>query len=371
MSEPLLIQPVSQRDSRWANIILGFSSTTIGGYGCTITCLTMFLNYLGLRITPAEVNQRLKDGGGYAAPASNPTQKNLLVWAKLPEIFTEVKLKFVYRHYSYDNAIVSAQIDKGFPVLVEVDFDGTDRQDDRHWVLYKGGQKMNDPWPVEPSERPTTAYKAIGCTILEGERVSMAEEMMQIAKSLFTKLVGNSTKWDQTVKYLELPTDPSTTSFEEVQRVIGGFKSRVTDLQNQLNTTKAELTNREEQVGRLKDQLLNEEKLRNELQIKLNSALKINGDTTGVYQGQITALQSQVDELAKAKGQLNIDLTAAQQSSKDWQTKYNDLLSTHTAAHITLADAVWILVKSFFGWAKNVQLKKTDDFDITKLQLPE
>lgn len=190
---------------------------------------------------------------------------------------------------------------------------------------------------------------------------TMPDETMTIEKNLFSKLVGNSGKWDQTVKYVELPTDPSLTPFEDVQRVIGGYKARGTDLQNQVNNSKSQLDNVTEQVGRLKDQLANELKLREDLQIRLNQATKVGGDTASIYEGRINTLQKQVDDLAKEKGKLNNDLTAAQQSAKQWQDKYTELLSTHAAAHVTLSDAVLILVKSFFGWAKNVQLKKTED----------
>lgn len=200
--------------------------------------------------------------------------------------------------------------------------------------------------------------------------VVMPTNQMTVDQDLFGKVVGNSSKWDSTVKYLELPNDPATTPFEDVQRVIAGFKSRGTDLQNQLTTALAELKNREEQVGRLKAQLtdgsnVNSALLTNEIEMRKKAEEKV-----GVLMGQITALQGQVNEEAKAKGQLNLDLAAANQKAADWESKYKELLNNHAASTITLSDAVIILVRSFFGWAKNVQLKKTEDIDLSKLGIP-
>lgn len=50
----------SQKDPLWASKKLGTCSVTIGGYGCFITCLAMMCDK-----RPDEVNQLLKDNGGY------------------------------------------------------------------------------------------------------------------------------------------------------------------------------------------------------------------------------------------------------------------------------------------------------------------
>ena len=54
-----MIQPLNQRDARWKDIKLGFGNTTIGGYGCTITCVAMLAG-----LTPDDVNARLKNVNG-------------------------------------------------------------------------------------------------------------------------------------------------------------------------------------------------------------------------------------------------------------------------------------------------------------------
>lgn len=132
----------SQRDARWRDIKLGTSNVTIGGYGCTITCLSMLAN-----LTPDVVNAKMTMSGGYA-------NGNLVNWTKIKGIIPTLELE--WRGYTYDNNAVKSAISRYGGCLVEVDFDGTERTDDRHWVVFKGNQKMWDPWTG--TERPTSTY---------------------------------------------------------------------------------------------------------------------------------------------------------------------------------------------------------------------
>lgn len=116
----------SQRDKRWKDIKLGTSDTTIGGYGCTITCISMIIG-----TTPDVANERLKAVNGYA-------QGNLVIWDKLAEAFPGIKIK---RVWSYDNVDVLANVPN---VLVEVD--GKPIGGYRHWVVYIGNKRLVDPW---------------------------------------------------------------------------------------------------------------------------------------------------------------------------------------------------------------------------------
>lgn len=150
------ITPLGQRWSQWASVQLGTSNTTIGSHGCTITCLTMLLNFFGYEETPVTVNKRLKDNKGYL-------NGNLIIWTAIPKIWD--RMKFEWRGYGYDNN----QVSNNLPCLVEVDFDGTERTDDRHWVLFKGDKKMNDPWTG--TERSTSDYPILtGYAVITGKQ---------------------------------------------------------------------------------------------------------------------------------------------------------------------------------------------------------
>jgi len=127
---------LSQRDPRWANKTLGFSSLTIGSYGCTLTCLTMLLNrMLGYNLTPDKVNDDLKKAKAFSGA--------LLWWARVPMAYPQ--LKWVRRDYNYLNILVAWYVYvKGLPVMVEVNAASIGAS--KHWVLYIGERKCVDPW---------------------------------------------------------------------------------------------------------------------------------------------------------------------------------------------------------------------------------
>lgn len=153
-----LITPQSQRASGNDKIKLGTgdkNTTTIASHGCTITCIAMAAG-----LTPREVNDLFIKHGVYAG--SNGVF-NLVNWTKIQQAIPW--LEFEWRNYGYDNDRVAAAIKKNGFCLVEVDFDGTPRTDDKHWVLYTGNQKMNDPWTG--TERATGVYSmATGFAII-------------------------------------------------------------------------------------------------------------------------------------------------------------------------------------------------------------
>lgn len=147
----MTITPLSQRDSRWGRKLLGFSKLTISGWGCTITSLTMLLNYVeGKSYRVDEVNDRLKAVKAFTGA--------LLIWSRVPLAFPS--LKWGYRYYNYNNVTVAWNVYvKQMPVLVEVN--GAKIGAPRHWVLFTGQGKANDPWTgkeISTSYYPTTGF---------------------------------------------------------------------------------------------------------------------------------------------------------------------------------------------------------------------
>lgn len=145
---------LSQRDWRWrwSKLGNGNAQSTIGRYGCTLTCLTSWLGLFDPRIT----NDTLLRYGGFGGATGN-----LILWSRLPICFPSIKS--ATRYFSYDNDKVKASLAKGVPVLVEVD--GTVIGAVRHWVLYLGNQKMMDPWTGMVES--TSKYPAVGFTLIE------------------------------------------------------------------------------------------------------------------------------------------------------------------------------------------------------------
>lgn len=78
----------SQRDPRWKNVKLGNSKTsTIGQYGCFVTCLSMMVNK-----RPDEVNEILKKAGAFNG--------DLLISEKAAEA---LNLEYKGREYNINN----------------------------------------------------------------------------------------------------------------------------------------------------------------------------------------------------------------------------------------------------------------------------
>jgi hypothetical protein len=83
-ADPLPVTPLYQNDPRWENEKIDNSSSTIGEFGCTLTCWTMLINYeIGkadikdkdgkpISYTPSEINTLLNDYR-YKDPNDNKT----------------------------------------------------------------------------------------------------------------------------------------------------------------------------------------------------------------------------------------------------------------------------------------------------------
>lgn len=155
----MTVPPLSQRDPRWRYKKLGFSKLSIGGYGCTLTCLTMLLNKIDHRsYTVSEVNDRLKTLGNYHA-TKNPNGAflgALLVWSNVERVYPS--LKFNWRSYNYDNVRVAWYVYfKKLPVMVEVNAASIGAS--KHWILYIGDRLACDPWTgkvISTSQYPAT-----------------------------------------------------------------------------------------------------------------------------------------------------------------------------------------------------------------------
>jgi hypothetical protein len=142
---------------------------------------------------------------------------------------------------------------------------------------------------------------------------SVPDKFIQVQIKDWEKVLSNSLICDDVYKYVELSGDPAKASFEEVQRVIGGFKSRSTDLQNKLTTAETEVKNRTEQVGRLKERLLETAKLHNEELTKLKTASKGIEEIRGLYEARVKVLEGQLDVCGVEKGKLAQKIAELQQ----------------------------------------------------------
>ena len=143
----------SQQDELWRKKYLGNSTTTIGNYGCLLTCAAMLCKFYGKDTDPARLNAEMIAHNGYSAPANNPSQKNLWGWSTLSVIYPDIVIDWA----NYINCeLVPAPLEKidavlqaGYPVIVKVDYNPATLPVNEHWVLVIGKEGasyiINDP----------------------------------------------------------------------------------------------------------------------------------------------------------------------------------------------------------------------------------
>lgn len=169
---------LNQRDSRWKNVKINGTTSTIGNYGCTLTCLAMLAD-----TTPDIVASKLE------------FSVDRIIWTSINKTDLPIRFPDMGRAYVYDNDKVKEAIQNNGGCLVEVDFDGViSTQNDRHWILYIGNGKAYDPWTG--TEIYTTKYPIVKgyCIInklIKQENDMLTEEQKRILDFLNGKSEGD------------------------------------------------------------------------------------------------------------------------------------------------------------------------------------
>lgn len=183
----------SQRDPIWVNDKHGTSSSTIGKTGCTISLLTAILVHAGYNETPKTVDDKLTANGGYS-------NGNLINWLVVPKLWP--RLKWVYRHYSYNNDLAAEWIKKGMVPMIEVKADPIGgAPGGKHWVGFLGDQKSYDPWIG--ALRDNKIWTATGMALYEYVPGLPGEgENMEISQQDFDRLMKASRLGDRLINGL-------------------------------------------------------------------------------------------------------------------------------------------------------------------------
>lgn len=136
---------LSQRDSRWASTKIGYSSITVGRYGCTLTCISMLSDYFGCFLDPKRL----------ASEILKFTKDGLILWGSVTSKIP--CMEFEKRLYKRDDAEIDLSLkDPKKAVILQVEL--------YHWVvalrkLPLGVYLIADPWTG--TVRLSTAYKNI------------------------------------------------------------------------------------------------------------------------------------------------------------------------------------------------------------------
>lgn len=142
------VEPLSQRDARWGNHILGQATghtKTIGNWGCLLTGLTVMGQYLNLtdRMPDAE-NDHYVMMGAFSAQYIQPG-------ALKTAYPSEVEYHgYMTRGNSEMRPKIREWLDMGIPVPARVDFHPDTLPQDQHWVLLVGYKGDTDFWMMDP-----------------------------------------------------------------------------------------------------------------------------------------------------------------------------------------------------------------------------
>jgi len=133
----------SQRDPRWRDGLLGYSHKTIGNYGCALCCAAMVASLVEPEITPATLNNRLKQAGGFY-------NQIVLRWRIVPQVVPGLTFdgRADWRWGLADLEALRQELEQG-PIIVQVDSHPGGRLD-THFVLAIDVAGESDLWVFDP-----------------------------------------------------------------------------------------------------------------------------------------------------------------------------------------------------------------------------
>jgi hypothetical protein len=144
---------LSQRDPRWANVLLGNSRTsTIGAYGCLLTAMTMVAGWDDV----ARMNDCRTRTGGFQAEPYGAFAANFDLSACEPRAkLIRVSAKWTGPVPIAPLAELIAHLRSGNPAIIEVDMSVAPGQQ-QHFVTAVGVDDsghilIHDPWPITPA----------------------------------------------------------------------------------------------------------------------------------------------------------------------------------------------------------------------------
>lgn len=173
----------SQKDVRWASDKLGTSSVTIGGYGCLITSAAMVCKFYGKDTDPGRINKDLIRVNGYAS-------SNLLIFDAINRIYPDITVDWTQYITNPTSAQIDAVLERGIPVIVQVDYIPNTPALDQHWVVVIGkdsaGYIIADPINGQVGSLSRYANKAYRMVVYQqvGQEVDVLFRIKVLAGAL-------------------------------------------------------------------------------------------------------------------------------------------------------------------------------------------
>lgn len=322
----------SQFDARWANSLLGFNTNSkynFYNYACFITSIAMVCKYYGKDENPQTINDKLKSLGqnvGFVAGGGD------YVYGAITKYFGDIKEKKTVTPSALTDsqlAEIRTAIDSKYPVIFQLDYNPKTVELDSHFVTVIGYNPSdeNDFLIVDPLggvEKSLKAYlgwfkpsvrNTVEKYLIYTGKVPAGAETVAVPKDVYPSIIHGSTEWDKTVAEYLPQSDPKVKNFEDVQRVVNGYKSDATSSKNALNEANSKLATANVEIANKTDQLANTKtECQRTIELKETeiSALKLASPNIdklkAQYQGTIDALQKDLTASQKAGGLKDLEI---------------------------------------------------------------
>ena len=113
---------LKQSDSHWASITLGKSKSSLASYGCTVTSISMILDYFKCYIDPGKLAKLLSFD-----------ESGSLLWNSVTE---KTGIKFLWRYYAYDETVaLEASKNPLKAIILRVWYTSKNGIKTPHWVV--------------------------------------------------------------------------------------------------------------------------------------------------------------------------------------------------------------------------------------------
>lgn len=146
----------------------------------------------------------------------------------------------------------------------------------------------------------------------------------------YGNMVKKSTQWDETVKEYLPGRKPEDVLFDDLRRVVSGYKGRITALEGDRDNLQVELNKARTEVQNQKDKLANvmaecqktNELLLTELKAK-NETIKSFEATKGSYTATIEEQRESIRACQKAGGEKDVEITGLKTKLEQCQQSHN------------------------------------------------
>lgn len=154
---------LDQDDPRWGSEIMGKPGHTIDNKGCLITSVAMIARSKGLEVTPIDVNNYMKNKGGYAPNSSD------MYWGSAENYLESVSGSNVTSRV-IPNTELNNVLSKGNPVIIKV----PGSTNDGHWVVATGINAQGEYIVYESATGKESTYNST--QLLSGHRAFIFED---------------------------------------------------------------------------------------------------------------------------------------------------------------------------------------------------